>query len=103
MSKYFPELKSSGGRVKVVLDLYNYVTKADLIDGTGVETSKFAKQAYLPNWKCDAYKLNIDKLKIVPTNLSNLKRKVDKLDTDKLVHVPVHLSKLSDVVKTCYF
>ena len=29
MSEYFPEPKSSGGRVKVELDLSNYVTKAD--------------------------------------------------------------------------
>ena len=35
----------------------------------------------------------------VPNNLSNLKSKVDKLDVDKLVLVPVNLSKLSDVVK----
>ena len=39
-------------------------------------------------------------MKSVPTNLSNLKSKVDKLDVDKLVHVPADLSKLSDVVKT---
>ena len=38
-------------------------------------------------------------MKNVPTNLSNLKSKVDKLDVDKLVTVPVDLSKLSDVVK----
>ena len=44
-------------------------------------------------------KLDIDKLKNVPSGLSNLKRKVDKLDVDKLVPVPVDLSKLSDVVK----
>ena len=30
MSKYFPEPKSSGGRVKNELDLSNYATKADL-------------------------------------------------------------------------
>ena len=30
MSKYFPEPKFSGGRVKVELDLSNYATKADL-------------------------------------------------------------------------
>ena len=30
MSKYFPELKSLGGRVIVELDLSNYATKADL-------------------------------------------------------------------------
>ena len=43
-------------------------------------------------------KLDIDTLKNVPTNLSNLKSKVDKLDVDKLVPVLVDLSKLSNVV-----
>ena len=38
-------------------------------------------------------------MKNVPTNLSNLKSKVDKLVVDKLVPVPVDLSKLTDVVK----
>ena len=42
---------------------------------------------------------NQKKKKKNPTNLSNLKIKVDKLDFDQLVPVPVHLSKLSDVVK----
>ena len=41
----------------------------------------------------------MDKLKNVPTNLSNLKSKVDILDVDKLLLVPVDLSKLSHVVK----
>ena len=49
--------------------------------------------------KSNVDKLDIDKLKNVPTNLSNLKSKVDKLDVDKLVPVPVDLSKLSNVVK----
>ena len=35
----------------------------------------------------------------VPTNLNNLKSKVDKFDVDKLIPVPVSLSKLSDVLK----
>ena len=39
-------------------------------------------------------------MKNVPTNLSNLKGKVDKLDVDKLVPVPFDLSELSDVVKS---
>ena len=38
MSEYFPELKFSGGRVKVELDLSNYVTKANLKITTGVDT-----------------------------------------------------------------
>ena len=39
-------------------------------------------------------------MKNVPTNLRNLKTKVDKLDVDKLVPVPADLRKLSDAVKT---
>ena len=44
-------------------------------------------------------KLDIDKLKNIQTNLSNLKSKVNELDVDGLISVPVDLSKLSDVVK----
>ena len=33
------------------------------------------------------------------TNLANLKSEVDKLDVDKLKPIPTDLSKLSDVVK----
>ena len=47
--------------------------------------------------KSDVDKLDIDKLKNAPTNLSNLKSKVDKLHDDKLAFVQVDLSKLSDV------
>ena len=38
--------------------------------------------------KSDVAKLDINKLKNVPTNLNNLKSKVDKLDLDKLVSAP---------------
>ena len=61
--------------------------------------SKFAKIVHLANLKSDVNKLDIDKLKNVPTNLGNLKSKIDKLDVDKLVPVPVDLSKLSDIEK----
>ena len=44
MSKYFPEPKSSGGRVKNELDLSDYATKAGLKNATGVDTSDFAKK-----------------------------------------------------------
>ena len=47
----------------------------------------------------DVDKSDINKLKNVPTNLSNLKSKVDKLNVDKLVPVPANLSKLIYVVK----
>ena len=100
MSEYFPEPKSLGGRVKVELDLSNDATKADLKNVTGVDTSKFAKKVDLAYLKSDVGKLDIDKLKNVPTNLRKFKSKVNKSDVDKLVPVPVGLSKLSDAVKS---
>ena len=44
MSEYFLKPKSLGGRMKVVLDLSNYATKADLKNATGVDTLDFAKK-----------------------------------------------------------
>ena len=35
----------------------------------------------------------------MPTNLSNLKSKVDKLNIDNLAPIPVDLSKLSNILK----
>ena len=95
----FPEPTSSGGRVKVELDLPNNATKADLKNAAGVDTSKFAKKIDLPSLKFNVDKLDIDKLKSVSANLSNLKSKVDELDVDKLALALADLSKLSDVVK----
>ena len=77
----------------------NYDTKADLKNTTVVDISKFAKKVYLGNLKSNVHKLDIDKLKNVPSNVNNLESKLDKLDVDKLVPVPVDLSKLSDIVK----
>ena len=51
MIKYFPEPKSSIGRVKVELDLFNYAKKADLKNATGVATSKFARKVDLASLK----------------------------------------------------
>ena len=78
MSEYFPAPKSLGERVKVELALSNYATKSDLKNATGVDTSKVAKKVDLANLKSNVDKLDIGKLKNVPTNLSNLKSKVDK-------------------------
>ena len=51
MSEYFPEPKSSEGKVKVGLDLSNYATKADLKNAASVDTSKFAKKVDLTTLK----------------------------------------------------
>ena len=101
MSQYFPKpYEPFGGYINVKVDLSNYATKSDLKNATGVDTSKLASKSNLANLKTEAGKLDIDKLKNVPTNLRNLKSKVDKLDIDKLATVPVDLSKLSNVVRT---
>ena len=77
MGEYFPKPNSVGASVKVELDLSNDATKTNLKNGTGVDSSSFAKK----------------------TDLANLKSDVGKLDIDELVPVPVDLSKLSNVVK----
>ena len=47
----------------------NYATKTDVKKATGVGTSSFAKKTDLANLKNDVDKLDIDKLKNVPSNL----------------------------------
>ena len=79
MSQYFP--KPFGGDINVKVDLSNYAAKADIKNISHVDTSSFA----------------------LKTNLANLKTEVDKLDIEKLALVPVDLSKLSDVVKNVVF
>ena len=75
MSKYFPESKSLGRRVKVELDLSNHAIKTELKNATGVDKPKFAKKIDLTNLKSNVDKLKIDKLKNVPNNSKNLKAK----------------------------
>ena len=78
MIQYFPKpYEPFGGDINVKVDLSNYGTKDDIRNITHVDTSSFA----------------------LKTNVANLKTKLDKLDIDKLKLVPTGLSKLSDVVK----
>ena len=98
MGEYFPEPKSLE-KVKVELDLSNYATKTDLKTTAGIDISPFAKKVGLTSLKSNVHKLDIDKLKNVPTNLSNFNSRVDKIYVDKLVPVPVDLSKSIDAVE----
>ena len=78
MSQYFPKpFRSFGGNINVKVDLSNYATKTNLKNVTHVDTSSLA----------------------LKTNLASLKTDIDKLDIDKLALVPVDLSKLSDDIK----
>ena len=76
MSIYYPPYKSSRNNIKVELDLANYATKTDLKNITHTDVSSFASK----------------------TNLAALKTEVDKIDVDKLKTVPTDLAKLSNVV-----
>ena len=75
MSEYFPKSKSFGANGKVELDLSNCTTKTRFKNATGADTSHFAKKTDLVSLKSDVDKLDIDRLKNVRSNLSNLKNK----------------------------
>ena len=74
MSEYFPkQYEQFGGDINVKVDLSNYATKADLKNATGIDTSKLAD---LVSLKAEVDKINVDKLKTIPDDLSHLKSKV---------------------------
>ena len=123
MSQYFPPYRSHGGDIKVELDLSNYATKIDLKNVTHVDVSSFALKTNLASLKTEVDKLDIDRLKVVPTDLSilsdvvkneviqkteydTLKTKVDNIDTIDFVKKSkyeadgVNLEKKSDIKTT---
>ena len=78
MSQYFPKpYEPFGGDINVKVDLSNYATKADIKNTSHGHTLGFA----------------------LKKNLANLKTEVDKLDIEKLVLIPADLSKASNVLK----
>ena len=72
MRQYFPPHRSHGGDIKVELDLSSYTTKTDLKNVKHVDFSSFASKLYLASLKTEVDKLDIDKLKVVPTDLPKL-------------------------------
>ena len=59
-------------RTKIVeFDLSNYATKADLKSEAGVDASIFFKKRDLASLASGVDKLDMDRLKNVPTNLGN--------------------------------
>ena len=77
MSQCFPKpYEAFSGDINIEVNLSNYATKADIKNISHVDTSSFA----------------------LKTNLANLKTEVDKLDIDKLKPLPDDVSKLSNVV-----
>ena len=76
MTQYFRKTHEPFGNINVRVDLSNYATKEDIKNIMQVDTSGFS----------------------LKPNLDNLKTEVDKLDIDKLKPLPDDVSKLSNVV-----
>ena len=76
MSQYFPRPYEPFSRdTNVKIDLSNYATETDIKNISHVDTSNFALKLNLAVLKTEVDKLDIDKLKRLPNNLSNLKNK----------------------------
>ena len=108
MSQYFPKpYEPFCGDMNIKVDLSNYATKADIKNISHVDTSSFALKTNLANSKSEVDKLDIDKLKPVPTDLSKLnnviKNDVVKKDVyDKFVTKVNSLDTSGFVLKTNY-
>ena len=75
MSKYFPKpYEPFGGDINIKVDLSNYATNKDIRNTKHADTSGFALKTNLAHLKTEVDKLDIDKLKILSNNLSNLKK-----------------------------
>ena len=102
MSQYFAKpYKPFGGDINVKVNLSNYATKSDLKNATGIDTSKLAAKSDLVSLKAEVDKLDIDKLKNVPTNLSNLKSKLSnavKHDVVKKTEYNANLKNIEDEI-----
>ena len=101
MSQYFPPHRSSGGDIKVELDLSNYATKADLKNVTHVDLSSFASKTYVASLKSEVHKIDADILKIVPVDLAKL-NDVVKNDVVKKTEYNSLKTKV-DSINTTYF
>ena len=56
--------------MRIEVDFFNYATKTDLKIATGIDISSFAEKVDLASLESNLGKLDISKLKNVPTNLN---------------------------------
>ena len=57
MSQYFRKpYEPFGGDINIKVDLFNYATKADLKNATGIDTSKLAAKSNLSRLKAEVDK-----------------------------------------------
>ena len=68
------------------VDLSSYATKTDLKDATGIDISNFTLISNLASLKTEVNKIDVDKLKTVPVDLSELSNIVNNDVVKKAVH-----------------
>ena len=88
MSQFFPKpYEPFGGDINVKVDLSNYATKTDLKKVTGTDTSNVALKSNLAKLKAKVDKIDVEKLKTVPFDLSGHvdNEVVKKTVCDKLI------------------
>ena len=107
MNQYFPPYRTSGGNIKVELNLSSYATKTDLKNVTHVDVSSFASKTNLASLKTEADKLDIVKLTPFPDDLAKLSNVVKndvvkKTEYDKLVVKVNNIDTTGFVLKTTY-
>ena len=71
ISQYFSKpYESFGGNINVKVDWSNYATKADLKNAIVIDPSKLAVKSDLVSLKAEVDKIDVDKLKTAPNDLS---------------------------------
>ena len=101
MRKYFPKQYGTFGYdINVKVDLSNYATK----NATGIDASNLALKSNLASLKAEVDKIDVDKLKYVPVDLSKLNNDdvVKKTVNDKLVAKVKNTDTSGFVLKTKY-
>ena len=94
MSKYFPKpYEAFSGDINVKVGLSNYATKSDIKNISHIDTSSFALKKNLANLKTEVQKLDIDKLKPLPDDVSKLSNVV----TNEVVKRTDYNSKITEI------
>ena len=97
MSQYFSKpYEPFVGDINIKVDLSNYATKTDLVKAIGIDTFNLALKSNLAKLKAGVDKIDVDKLKIVPTDLSKPSNVVDNEVVKKTVHAKL-VTKLDNI------
>ena len=116
MSQYLPQLyEPFGGDINIKVNFFNYATKLDLKNATGLDTYKLTTKSELASLKAEVDKIDVGKLKTLPTDLSKLsyvvknevikktvdtKHETDKSDLEKKINdVDKKVSDTSGLIK----